>query len=108
MCVHVCIRQNITFTYAEGSNLPIALVTKRKKISKANFAGKNYFTAASSGKINISKAQEELTFWHGILVYHNIADTQKLIVGKDMDKLLLIIPKHSGNPHATFLYASYD
>ena len=96
MYIYFCIRKTLTFTYAEGSNLPIALATKRNEISKSNFAGKAYLVAASSGKLNISKAQEELLLWHGILGHYDVADTQRLMVGKGVDNEPLLLPKHPG------------
>ena len=50
--------KTLKFTCTQGSNLLIALTTKRNNISKANFAGKAYLVAASSGKLNTSRAQE--------------------------------------------------
>ena len=88
--------KTLSFTYAQGSNLPIALATKRNDISKADFAGKAYLVAASSGKLNISKAQEELLLWHGILGHYDIADIQRLMVGKGIDDTPVLLPKHSG------------
>ena len=88
--------KTLTFTYAEGSNLPIALATKRNEISKANFAGKAYLAAASSGKLNVSTAQEELLFCHGILGHYDVVDTHRLMVGKIVDNEPLLLPKHHG------------
>ena len=88
--------KTLTFIYSKESHLPIALATKRNDISKATFSGKAYLTAASSGKLNISRAQEELLLWHGILGHHDIADTQRLMVGKGMNDVPLLLPKHAG------------
>ena len=88
--------KTLTFTYAQGSNLPIALATKRNDISKANFSGKAYLVAASSGQLNISKAQEELLLWYRILGHYDIADTQRLMVGKGLDETPLLLLKYSG------------
>ena len=68
-------KKALTFTYSKDSHLPIALATKRNEISKITFAGMAYLTAANSGRLNVSKAQEELLLWHGILGYYDIADT---------------------------------
>ena len=89
-------KKTLSFTYSKDSCLPIALATKRSEVSKANFAGKAYITAASSGKLNISKAQEELLLWHGILGHYDIAETQRLMVGKGIEDVPLILPKYSG------------
>ena len=83
MYIYVCISKTLTLTYAEGSNLPIALATNRNEISKASFAGNAYLAPASSGKLNISQAQEELLLWHGILGHYDVADTQRLMIGKE-------------------------
>ena len=50
----------LTFNYSKDSYFPIALATKRNEISKTTFAGKDYLTAASSCRLNLSKVQEEL------------------------------------------------
>ena len=52
--------------------------------------------AASSEQLNISKAQEELLLWHGILGHYDIADTQRLMVEKGIDDVPLFLPKHLG------------
>ena len=65
--------KRISFTYSKDSCLQIVLATKRNAISKSKFAGKACILAASSGKLNIYKAQEELLLWHGILGHYDIA-----------------------------------
>ena len=54
----------LAFKYAEGSNLPIAIATQKAEVSKDRFAGKAYALSVSSGKLNLSKAQEELLLWY--------------------------------------------
>ena len=58
MRVQICIRNPLTFKYAEGSNLPITLDTHKSEVRKATFVGKAYLVAVSSGKLNFSKAKE--------------------------------------------------
>ena len=88
--------KRISCTYSKESNLPIALETKRNAIIKSKFAGKAYILAASSGRLNISKAQEELLILHGILGHYEIAETQRLMMGKVIDAVPLLLPKHPG------------
>ena len=74
--------KTLTCIYSKESHLPIVLASKRNVMSKSKFSGQAYLTADSSEKLNISKAQEELLLWSGILGYYDIADTQRLMVGK--------------------------
>ena len=74
--------KTLTCIYSKESHLPIALATKRNVMSKSKCSGQAYLTAASSGKLNISKAQEELLLLHEILGHYDIADTQRLMFGK--------------------------
>ena len=70
-------KKTLAFVYSEESYLPIVLESKRNAMSRSDFSGQGYLASASSGKLNISKAQEELLLWHGILGHYGIADTQR-------------------------------
>ena len=89
-------QKTLTFNHSKDLHLPTALATKRNEVNKATFAGKAFLTAASSGRLNVSNAQEELILWHGILGHHDIAETQRLMIGKDVDNVPAILPKHPG------------
>ena len=78
------------------SNLPIALVTHKSEVSKARFEGNACMLATSSVKLNLSKDQEELLLWHEMLGHYEIAETQKLFVGKGIENQPAVIAKLTG------------
>ena len=74
----------------------MSLATQKAEVSKARFAGKAFMLAASSGKINLSKVQEELLLWNRTLGHYDIAETQKIFVGKGMQNQPAVIAKIPG------------
>ena len=78
----------LTFQYS-GSRLPIAVGSIGKEQNSSGYLG-------STGHENISKAQEELLFWHAIFGHYNIANTQKLMSTVGVDREPLLISKEPG------------
>ena len=70
--------KNLTFNYTAYSKLHIAM-SKQKKLSS------RFLSAISSEKLSISKSQEEILLWYGILGYYNIQYNQKVITIQDVD-----------------------
>ena len=96
MSVHICIKETLTFKHAEAYNLHVAIATQKSEVRKATFAGKACLVAASSGKLNLSKAQEEFLLWCRALGYYDISETQKLLAGEGMENQPLLIAKLPG------------
>ena len=67
----------LTFRHA-SSSLPIAYDSIVKTPNASEYL-------ASTGRTNITKAQEELLLWHFILVHYNIQNTQQLITSSGVE-----------------------
>ena len=77
-----------SFQYV-GSKLPISMASIVKVPSSAGYL-------VSTGRKNVSKAQEELLLWHSTLDHYNIANNQKLMTSIGVDTEPLLIPKDPG------------
>ena len=71
--------KTLTFEYSSGSLLPIANALSKPVLTPSGFYNTTNWAGASTGKLNISKAQEELLLWHGILGHYDISATQSLM-----------------------------
>ena len=78
--------KNLTFPYTKGSWLP----TSYGDVKNPNNTLMGYPSFSTSSRLDISKSQEELLFWHSIIRYYDIKHTQDLL-GNGM-----LVPKETG------------
>ena len=67
--------KHLIFSYTKGSRLPTAY----GEVEKKNDPLTGYLSLSTSGRLNISKSQEELLLWHSILGHYDIKNIQELI-----------------------------
>ena len=96
--------REISFEYSADSVLPITFTIIGQGGKKRN--GYAYLSAvpslspSPSNCLNISKAQDELLIWHGILDHYNIKNIQKLMSAQGPDHMpTLITTLHGVNTY---------
>ena len=77
----------LTFKYNDSS-LPKAICSISELLSLVGYL-------ASTGKKNISKAQEELLMWRATLGHYNITNTQKIMGASGVDTEPILCPKEA-------------
>ena len=80
---------NLTFEYSAGSSLPIAKANSSQKFTPTGYL-------SSTGRNNMSKAQEELLLWHSVLGHYSITNTQTMMSAKGLEEKPVLTPKVPG------------
>ena len=79
----------LTFEYSARSSLPIVEAANMVDNTPTRYI-------FSTGRKNVSKAQEELLLWHSVLGHYNIANTQNLMSAKGLEEEPALISRVPG------------
>ena len=71
--------ENLAFEYSLCSKIPIAKAVIKPELIPRSFYNTTDWKGVSAGKLNISKTQEKLLLWYGIVGHHDMAATQSMM-----------------------------